>query len=281
MNKAMKIIGIISLILLPACEEVMEVDDLPFEERLVIRGVLQAGDTVRTIYVGRTLPYREDAYVAYNSSEEVPDWVKNATVSIVCDGRSYSLHYVAKGNYANDSLIIQTAKAYALTVQWQGKRVEAQTVVPLEPELDTAYVASKTQIDVARSQNAWFEYKVKGIVKAETQGAAISAGFSYYIYVTRYDTTITIVGSPFSYNVYDTRDFSGVMEFGATATSQDGQHFAITVQNFDQPYFRYFKTAGNELNSTTGGYAPVAWNVTGDGIGMFIGASRSVSRQFK
>jgi hypothetical protein len=280
MKRATKIIAMISLILLPACEEVMEVDDLPFDERLVIRGVLQAGDTVRTLYVGKTLPYRESIFSAYTPSDDASSWVKNATVSIVCDGRSYSLQYTSKGNYANDSLIIQTGKAYALTVLWQGKRVEAQTIVPSEPELDTAYVASRTQIDVARSQIAWFEYKVKGIVKAETQGAATSAGFSY-VYMSSYDPKYDFIGSPFSYNVYDTRDFSGVMEFGATAASQDGQHFAITVQNFDQPYFRYFKTAGNELNSTTGGYAPVAWNVTGDGIGMFIGASRSVSRQFR
>lgn len=280
MRSATKVIAMISLILLPACEEVLEVDDLPFEEQLVIRGVLQAGDTVRTIYVGKTLPYRESIFSAYSSSDDAASWVKNATVSIACDGRWYSLHYKAKGNYANDSLIIQTGKTYALTVEWQGKLVKAETNVPSEPKLDTAYIATKTQVYMARIRDPWFEYKVKGIVKAETQGSAIGVGFAY-VYLSPYDTTNTFIGSPFYYNAYDTRDISGVMEFGATATSQDEQHFAITVQNFDQPYFRYYKTAGNELNTTTGGYAPVAWNVTGDGIGMFIGASRPVSRQFK
>lgn len=189
MKRATKIIAMISLILLPACEEVMEVDDLPFEERLVIRGVLQAGDTVSTIYVGRTLPYREPVYFEYTSSYDASSWVKNATVSIACDGISYPIHYVAKGNYANDSLIVQTGKAYALTVEWQGKRVEAQTVVPSDPELDTAYIASRTEVDMARSEATWFEYKVKGVVKAETQGAAISVGFSY-VYLSPYDPKI-------------------------------------------------------------------------------------------
>lgn len=280
MKSATKVIAMISLILLPACEEVLEVDDLPFEEQLVIRGVLQAGDTVRTIYVGKTLPYREPIFSAYSSLDDAASWVKNATVLIACDGRLYSLHYTFKGNYANDSLIVQTGKTYALTVQSQGKRVEAQTVVPSDPELDTAYVVSKTQIDVGRSQSAWFQYTVKGIVNAETQGAAIGVGFSL-AYFSFYDSTKNLIGLPFSYNVYDTRNFSGVMEFSASETSVEGEPFFITVQNFDRPYFRYYKTAGNELNTTTGGYAPVAWNVTGDGIGMFIGASRSVSRQFK
>jgi hypothetical protein len=65
---------------------------------------------------------------------------------------------------------------------------------------------------------------------------------------------------------------------------ESDSNFAIsaTISSFDAPYYDFLQTYSNSSNRGsvfgTGGANP-KWNVTGDGIGMFIGmASTQVSK---
>ncbi len=262
------------------CEEILQVDDLPYDDRIVIRGVLQAGDTVRTLYVAHTLPYQENSYSldSYPAAKEPAEWVKDASVVITCDGIQYALHYKADGNYANDSLFVRTGKTYSLRVEWNGKKVEAQTVIPAEPIIDTAYIASS--IFVSRSYEhfteEYYEYTFRGGIRY-TNNRVFGVTFALKYGSLSPDTYV------FSYGAYETNTTSGAANFEAQSKyyKDRNESFIFAVQSFDESYYAYYNSAENKLNTTTGGYTPVAWNVTGDGIGMFIGASRSVSRQFK
>ena len=269
------------------CEETLQVDDLPYEELLVIRGVLQAGDTVRTLHIGRTLPYQEYYYgIANPASEEPAGWVKDAEVHIVCEDKDFALHYTNEGSYANDSLIVETGKKYFLTVEWNGKKSEACTLIPNEPTIDTAYISSATFVSRYPLRNFYgadtiiesYKYTVKGSFHHSNNrvfGVTLAEE-----YESEFDPSKTFIGS-LDYKVYRTEVLSGSVNYEAEAVRSSNPLFIVTVQSFDEPYFEYYNTGEKEVTLRAGSYAPVAWNVTGDGIGMFIGASRSVSRQFK
>ena len=121
-----KILLLLALLLcyLNGCEEIVEGETLPYEEKLVVRGVLTPlfmNESMSSLKVTRTLPVLE-----VYSPEKAE--VKDAEVFVEIDGVKHTFHYSASSQIENSDYwlgnaheVIQPGKTYKLAVSWKGK----------------------------------------------------------------------------------------------------------------------------------------------------------------
>lgn len=117
--------------------------DLPYTEKIVINGLLIAGEPVQNIQISRTLPplatFNYDAI-----------FVGDAKVTLTFDRRTVELRLrqPTRGDtlpngqpagrrsfYEAPDVKVEAGKNYTLRVEWQGKVAEAETTVPAEPNV--------------------------------------------------------------------------------------------------------------------------------------------------
>jgi hypothetical protein len=257
------------------CHNDMEVGDLPFEEVLVIRGVLLNRDTLRTLYVARTTQYQEKYYLKDGRTvvDDFNGWIGDAVVSVDCDGRRYPMTYRGKGNFGNDTLIVAAGKTYVMHASWNGHNAEAVTTVPRPIAVDSVTVVKRTTI---QEYGTWgyytytLEASVSNLMNTVFVVAVIQGVPSPYVtYVEGRDMFKTEpTASPTHVKLQVTCNLSI-----GTGPGYTNKHTMI-VQCFDDPYYFYKLSAQEQLSSQ------IAWNVTGDGIGMFIGATQPVNILF-
>ncbi len=257
------------------CHNDLDLGDLPFEEVLVIRGVLQDGDTLKTLYVARTTQFQEE-YYQKNGRTVVNDfagWISDAVVTVECDGKVYPMTYRGQGNFGNDALIIAAGKTYRLHASWNRHQAEAETTVPRPVSIDSVTVVGRT---IIRDYGSWrhYNYTLEASVKNRMNSA--------------FDMAV-IQGVPSPYVAYV--EGSDVVKIDRTVSPEQvklqikcnlsirnmpgslNKHTMI-VQCFDEPYFYYRLSSKQQLSSQ------IAWNVTGDAIGIFIGSSKPVYKAF-
>lgn len=271
------------------CDEVINDTNLPYVEKLVIRGIVLDGDIVDSLYVGRTLPYEEN--IGYSSSNNTTDresYVKDAAVTISVDAQIYILKYVKGGYYKNDSLFVKTGKTYRLHVEWNGKTADAVTTVPETPMLDSVNVSYKNIATYQYgSQN---EYICTGYVRTKANDIlSLAVKFEE---TEIYNDTIKYTygygsGSTVQKRTQTDNSIADILTkkftyFNGRTTSID-QRIVFTLKNYDEPYYRYYLTSSGTIGESNFSIEPkpVAWNVSGDAIGMFIGASKSVTKTYR
>jgi hypothetical protein len=277
------------------CEEVINNTNLPYEEKLVIRGIVLDGDSIDSLYVGRTLPYEEFRFGYWNSKDSIyvendlSSFVKDAVVTISVDDQTYPLHYFKSGYYKNDSLVGATGKTYRLHIEWKGKIADAVTTIPETPIVDSVNVAYKTTAvythgsEVEYSCSAYIHGKVNNIFSFELSHKHIDSNpfDTSYHYTYEYSTGSAVKKrTQTDYNVPDifTRKIVEYVNVGYI----DPQ-LIFTIKSYDEPYYKYFLSYKN-LNSKDDFSIepnPIDWNVSGNAIGMFIGASKSVTKTYK
>jgi len=255
------------------------------------------GDTVKSLYVGRTLPYEESRNGYWNPKDstyvenDLNSFVKDAVVTISVDGQTYPLHYFKSGYYKNDSLVGTTGKTYRLHVEWKDKIANAVTTVPELPILDSVSVSYK-EIAVYEYNNE-SEYICSGFARANVNDvlsltvekeATITGSYpAPYTYTSKYGfgQAVSKRTQP-NHTIVDvlTRKF----RFSESSSSQStNPRIVFTLRSYDEPYYKYYMTffGGNSEDDFSIEPRPVAWNVSGDAIGMFIGASKSVTKIYK
>jgi hypothetical protein len=264
--------------ILSGCHNDLDIEDLPFTEVLVIRGVLTEGEALQTLYVARTTQY-EEKYYQHDGRTVVDDfkgWVTDGAVDVECDGKHYPMTYRAKGNYGNDTLVIEAGKTYHLTASWNGHHAEAMTTVPRSISIDSVHV-DRTLIET-HDDFADFNY---------TFTASVRNHMNSVFYLT------VVYGPPSQYNMGNGWNDVCKIENAASASNVDVRitckesapvdpvefnrippTYSMIVQSFDEPYYFYRLSTGGQLSSQ------IAWNVSGDAIGMFIGASKPVYKTF-
>ncbi len=259
--------------LIGGCHNDIEVEDLPFEEVLVVRGVLVEGDVLKTLYVGKTTQYQEEYYKDYNNTvdDEFKGWIPDALVEVECDGKRYPMTYRGQGNFGSDSLTIGAGKTYRLHASWNGHRAEAVTTVPMPIAIDSVYVAARTLV---MERGEFDEYDVT--LEASVRNHASSV---FYIRV--------IQGAPPGYGVNWNAVYRSTNERASDHVTMDitcgfgflgdpgylarySFKYTMYIQSFDEPYYVYKLSENEKLSSQ------IAWNVSGEAIGMFIGASKQV-----
>ena len=272
----MKYITILSLLLisiiLSSCEEIIENPNLPFEERLVVYGILSPNQKLR-LYVTTTIPSL--------SNEPAFPLLPDANVQIESDGITYKLLYTNDINqllgsyYTTNEINFQEGKQYNLTVQWNGKSVRSTTFIPIKPS-----VMSIWDSDTTFSNNGPFGNE--GIYRRNVSSPAITnamiTGISYF----EGDTNFRIFDNvDFSerYNVldYDKLSDSSIISVEKIISPFANENVYIRLLSVDQSYHLYLSTLDRRNNNDGifggGGGNPI-WNVYGDGFGLFLGVNK-------
>ena len=265
---------------------------LSFEEKIVIRGVLKAGEPVRDIAISKSLP-------ALSAISDSATAVYDATGTLSVNGRTFPLIlqnnvqsgaslYTALNNGA--PIIAEAGAMYTLNVQWKGKSATAQTSVPAAPQvqdigllqreilsLTSATYIPGTQPVTTTRRDTLFGAEISiiplpetayraSVYLADVRGNALTGSYDGSLVLS---TNATNLASALVSGLLplQTQAFSRIMPVRTIAT----------VTAFDKAYYDYALTrsrgqqASNLFGGTNG--ENVIWNVSGDGIGLFIGVA--------
>ncbi len=314
--------------LLQSCAtSVIEGATLPATEKLVISGILTAGQPVRNIEITRTLPPLDTFLVSKTL-------VKNAEVTLTVDGRAVPLTLQAStgiipktaeglpiagydaeaSKYEASGLIVESGKSYTLTVNWNGKRATASTFVPETPMVQTSnnLVWRTDSVTVLPGRPGMGGMPPAGgrpggmnmmpaLTRVQELSTQINLGLQArpnegyrYTRVGFRDTvrSVTLPDAVIT-NATLSLPLSGVADFalGYTARFQitpnapfrlvtSNTVSIVSVEAMDAAFERY-QTSANRNTPTTNAFGgsgqnPI-WNVTGDGIGVFVGRSKPAS----
>lgn len=261
------IILILLCILFSSCGDTVVENDLGYKEQLVVRGILTAGDPI-TIYFGKTLTMQQ----TFDSSEAN---LKNVFAYVTHNNKNDTMLYAGNGVFKCKSLIAQNGEHYSLYANWNNHIVHAETTVPFTASfqnaaLDTFIVNNDTS------------FIIKGVLTPRA-GAV-------------YGATWSIISSNPSYVLEDSvisnlareqdKDMLGNLLISTRSMSINlvrkwRSNLFIRVHAFDEQIYNFFITqdannASNNIFSNSG--VNLRWNVTGDGIGMFIGTTDFIVR---
>lgn len=259
MKKYLVYISLLFSLTIVSCEQVIIEEELPYDLRLVIRGLLEDGQKVDNIYIGRTLPVS----VPYRESFA---HLTEANAVVIMDGLFYPLRHKGNGLYVNDTLFVQRGKTYQLIAQWESKVATAETTVPIPGNVGgstilTREVNGQNQTVIATTINpsgfesygtTWYVSRLQGSILSESQefGTIAQAGIEP-------GNTLTVLTAPVPQHII----------------AGDSQFLYVRLHIFDKSFLNYFKThTSNQISDAIFGQpsANVRWNVMGDGIGMFI-----------
>jgi hypothetical protein len=243
------------------CEDVTALTDLPYVERIVVSGVVEAGSTEIEITFSRTVPPSE----VYSPEKTV---LTDVSGRVVVGSVEYTLTHVNGGVYRATGLSLLSGQQCELHASWNGMEISATTVVPFPPTVDSAVVALDAPTVGSTALTALVKGKTGecyGLTYELKNGAGSTAGGSF----TR--MSMGASGGP-----------SSVLEEVYPFSLGSSDTVYAIVHSYDGPLYEYFNSRGGNsighddlLFPAATGY--VNWNIEGDGIGMFIG--HSVSRR--
>jgi hypothetical protein len=256
--------------------------ELPYEEKLVIRGLLEAGQNAVDIQISRTIPPLDEF-----SYEKI--FIGDAEARISVDGATYLLELQARTStaanvpyrslYRAPGLRIEPGKTYRIDVEWRGLRAWAETRVPLFPAVDSAairYAITPTvqngapALDTAFETFAFVRARASELLRVGTtihdpsNGRQLSSrGYGDAIFITQ-DGFVSATS-----NIWRLP--------GAAAALLGGQaETRVNVEAYDGAFYRYYqtRTRSGQLGLFSPGGPNIEWNVQGDGIGEFAGVAR-------
>jgi len=243
------------------CETPVYDADVQFVERLVINGSITPGQTISGIYVGKTLPVTS---TPNPSNAEIHD----AVATIAVDGQAYPLYHEGGGLYGTSAVTAVPGKTYNLAVAWNGLRATAETVAPFMPDT-TLTTFTRTGI----------------------QSVVVNALLTPHpdeVYGMKYDHGYR--PTMFSDIEHDYSGPEGLVR--ATDLAADGMvHLSsstvylspnessdtlwVTISALDGQFYKYYYSSGttSDIENVILGVPPASrdWNISGDGIGLFIG----------
>ncbi len=236
-------------------------NDLAYKQKLVIRGIVQAGDVLH-VYISTTLP----PWTAYDS---VAAEVVDANVFMVHNTNdTIPLYYIGNQQYRGDyNIRAQMGDLYTIFAKWHNLVATATTKIPT----------------YFRYENPSMGYDLK----------ANGKDTNFYVQLTVYPNTDAVYGaawrlSGFSYQDsvmgdlarYKDRDASGKVIVKSRPCPNQLVWFRRTlnlelqVSSYDEPYYNYYMSQSSNLatdNVFGRSGTNQQWNVTGDGIGIFCG----------
>jgi len=241
-----------------SCEEGTNLTDFPYVERMVINGVVEAGGTEVVVHFSRTLRQDETFNPARAALADV------SAMIISGSGSSYPLVHDTLGLYRAIGLTLIPGERINLEAKWNGRRAAASTVVPYPPDA----VSSRLSHDTTGSQL----YTLHTIVRARV-GEAYGQTWE-----------LRRSGELAAGGVF--REVVRLVNANAWSEAQIVEEYVFSldpldtllaiVHSYDDAFYDFFITRGSNvpgyddlLFRQTGG--PIKWNVTGDGIGLFVG----------
>ena len=249
------------------CEQTVEEEDFPYETKLVIRGLLEDGQDIKEIFIGRTLPVAVPFRADFSN---LPD----AVVSIKVDSLRYILKHTKDGLYnAPAGVKARAGKTYELLVSWGSYSAGAITRIPEAGALggvfminsvnDTGKAIRVMSVEVTPRSNeayaaTWLAFTQSGQIYAED---------------VKYNTVVRKLPGATTNTL---QILSAEVPNSYVSKPQD---LGAGIYVYDTSFYDYFKTKGSsKLSDAVFGQpsTSVKWNILGDGIGMFIGRSKTV-----
>jgi hypothetical protein len=254
-------------ILLSSCGDSIVNNDLGYKEHLVVRGILVAGEPI-TVYFGKSLPLQQ-TFDSANAN------LKNVFAYITHNLKNDTMYYTGNGIYKCKSLIAQNGETYSLFANWNNSVVRSETSVPFTASFQNA------SLDTVIENNDT-SFTVKGVLTPRpgaVYGATWSIISSNPSYVLE-DSVISILARE------KDKDLLGNLLIKTRKISIDlvrkwRSNLFIRVHAFDEQIYNFFITqdANNASNNIFGNSGVnLRWNVSGDGIGMFIGKTDFIVR---
>lgn len=256
--------------------------ELPYEEKIVIRGLLESGQLLSDIQISKTIPPLDEF-----TYEKV--FVGDANARITVDGQSFVMELQPRTStaatvpyrslYRVPNLRVQQGKTYFIEVRWKNLIAKAEARVPLTPNLDS--VSIRTSIVPVRT--------TLGTVVMDTvfESRAIIRARANELY--RIGTTLNdaATGRVLSSRGFGEAAFAASSEIIAvTSNTWRSNTFAlpvlsnrvqsrIIVEVYDGAFYRYYQTRARsgQVGLFSPGGPNIEWNVTGDGLGEFAGVT--------
>lgn len=262
--KKIIVLSCISLMLWGCNQEIVIENDLPYQEKLVVQGLLRAESAI-TVDISKTQPVN----IPISKFVEITD----AKVILNYPGlpKPDTLLYIGNGQYSDCDLLAFTGIDYSLDIYWNGKHCSAKTKIPKSPTVLKSVLHVPT---LAVGDSAAY---ITCLVKPEP-------GYMY--------GAVALVDDEFSDFYFEDTLFTRVKLF--TEVNEQGylevktrdipldfyrvwrNFFSVKVFAYDAQIYQYYLTqnanlGGNNIFSAVG--TTTRWNVDGSGIGLFIGYS--------
>lgn len=253
--------------LFSGCEQIVEEEEFPYETKLVIRGLLEDGQDIKEIFIGRTLPVAVPFRADFSN---LPD----AVVSIKVDTLRYILKHTKDGLYnAPAGVKARAGKTYELLVSWGGYSAGAITKIPEAGSVGGVFMVNSVN-DTGKSIRVM---SVEVTPRADEAYAATWLAFTQsgqiYTEDIKYNTVVRKLPGATTNTV---QILSAEVPASYASKPQD---LGVGIYVYDTSFYDYFKTKGSsKLSDAVFGQpsTSVRWNILGDGIGMFIGRSKTV-----
>ncbi|MCC6637148.1 MAG: DUF4249 family protein [Ignavibacteriaceae bacterium] len=249
------------------CEQAVEEEEFPYETKLVIRGLLEDGQDIKEIFIGRTLPVAVPFRADFSN---LPD----AVVSIRVDSLRYILKHTKDGLYnAPAGVKARAGKTYELLVSWGGYSAGAITKIPDVGSVGGVFMVNSVN-DTGKAIRVM---SIEVTPRADEAYAATWLAFTQSGQIYTEDTKYNTVVRKLPGAAANTLQILSA-EVPASYASKP-QDLGAGIYVYDTSFYDYFKTKGSsKLSDAVFGQpsTSVKWNILGDGIGMFIGRSKTV-----
>jgi hypothetical protein len=265
LRKFILALGIITAaILLQNCDDQIVENDLGYNEKAVVRGLLEAGKPVK-VYLGKTYPpnttfTKEDGYLT------------DAEAFIINRGNQHPLEYQGEGIYsAGDEVVAVNGQEYELNFIWKGDTIKSKTHVPFSTTFQQARLIKEFDPD------SNVTYHLEGFL-VPRENAVYGATWM----VIDQEDTLTIESEVIP-NILREQDqnLDGLLLLRTENIPEElvenyRNSLFIRVHAFDEVFYNYFITqdannASTNIFSQSG--INLRWNVEGNAIGLFLGKS--------
>ncbi len=248
------------------CEQVVDEEAFPYEMKLVIRGLIEDGQQIKDIYVGRTLP------VAVPFRGDFAN-LSDAIVSIKVDTLRYILKHTKDGLYSAPATVrARAGKTYEILVSWENLSAGAITTIPDAGSIGGVYMVNSKNDTGKTIRVMSAEITPRGSETYAITWLSYTQTGQIYAEDTRYNTVMKKLPNS---NSLTLQVLSAEIPASYASRPQD---LGVGVYVYDEAFYDYFKTKGSsKLSDAVFGQpsTSVKWNVQGDGIGMFIGRSKT------
>jgi len=247
----------ISLILLQSCEKTID-GSLPYEEKLVVKCILEEGQPAENIVITKTLP---PMYTNNYSNEILKEIIVNNAVGYISDSeRKYNLEYVGNSIYKAVDLVPKVGVTYQLYVTWNGHTATSQTYIPANPEIISLEVKQE-------SKDFYGEIaiiKIKGARNTSYIPLSYSSGSNPFY---NYGKVEFLLANSQSDTTNVTENQIWDYELNKYMTSE--------ILSFPPEFYQYYNSISDGGKSPDGIFSSsgvnIKWNIKGEAIGLFLG----------
>ena len=288
----------ISMLFLSGCEQTVTVGELPFEEKIMVEGILKA-DSIIEIVFSKTVPVLDTQNIY--TIDTVSNRITTLQGTIAIDGISYPLIHMNNGRYRifdaqQQSIKGKIGSIYLLNASWNNKIIYAQTQIPIAKKPTILGI----NIDTTRSSVYGYQDYIRVFISLSYQPEDQEAIVHTINTISPFDNSIyneidTVNYKEFNYPQYfppyyfTKKEIPHISSFftwlyiptGITISEALSMYAdsKIITKHYDKAMKEYIDTQyfGDNLGGIFGGGGTgIHWNIKGQGLGLFIGYSDNI-----